>query len=47
MRPTPSISRPSQGARDLRRAFVVLVKKLESIGLDCSDVTEIIGDLET
>lgn len=46
-RPPHLTARPPQGARDLRRAFVLLVKKLESLGIDCSEVTAIIGDTET
>ena len=32
------------GRRNLRQAVILLTRKLEDMGVDCSDVTELLGD---
>ena len=33
----------ASGKRNLRRAVLLLTQKLEGLGVDCSDVTEMLG----
>lgn len=46
-RSLPATEKPLRGGRDLRRAVLLLARKLEALGIDCSDVTELIGDPES
>lgn len=46
-RPPRRSVRPPPDSQALRRALVLVVRKLEAMGIDCSDVTEIIGDSDT
>lgn len=34
---------PEGGGRSLRHAVILLTEKLERMGIDCSDVTEMLG----
>ena len=34
------------GRRNLRQAVLLLTQKMESLGVDCSDVTEMLGSDE-
>jgi hypothetical protein len=45
-RPPARSANARHGARNLRTAMVRLVRKLEGMGIDCDDVTELIGDTD-